>query len=295
MSRVSAVLIVKNEEAMLATCLKSLSGLDEVVVVDTGSTDTTVKVARAAGATVYDDEYVWKDDFADARNYAQAKATGEWIFVIDADEELEPGGVEKIYAAVKQAEKKDLKVLGVWIKSKGAISLHNQPRLYRNLPNIKWAGMVHNYLTVAAEKQSDILILGGNSPTHKADPDRALRMLKKAVLKEPKSARYWYYLGREFGYKKTWENSVASLKRCLELSRFPAERADAYFLMARAYWFMRNGNEARRACLQAIGLNPNFKEAVLFMGDMSHEREKKAWHAFAQHCTQEGVLFRRVA
>ena len=287
-------MIVKNEEALLATCLKSLEGLDEVVVVDTGSTDSTVEIARKAGATVYADEYTWNDDFAEARNFAQAKCTGDWTFVIDADEELEPRGVGKIRAAVAEAPETTL-ALGVWIKGKGVVSLHTQPRLYRNRPAIRWEGMVHNYLNVAAAKQTDIVVMGGNSPAHKLDPDRALRMLEKAVAKVPTSARYWYYLGREYGYKKRWQDSEVALKKCLELTKWSAERADAQFLLARSLWFQMRGNEARQACLQAIGINPNFKEAVLFMGEMSHEREKKAWHAFAGHCTQEGVLFRRVA
>ena len=118
MSTISAVLIVRNEEAMLGSCLKSLDGFDEVIVLDTGSTDKTVEIARAHGAKVCADEYKWNEDFAEARNKAQEKATGDWIFVIDADEELEPGGVEKLRRAVTEAG--DARAISVWVKGKGA-------------------------------------------------------------------------------------------------------------------------------------------------------------------------------
>lgn len=294
MSTISAVLIVRNEEAMLGSCLKSLDGLDEVIVLDTGSTDKTVEIARAHGAKVYADEYKWNEDFAEARNKAQEKATGDWIFVIDADEELEPKGIKKIRQAIAYAGTAN--ALGVWIKAKGNVSLHHQPRLYRNDPGkIHWVGMVHNYLSVLADQQSDVVILAGSSPTHKADPDRALRMLEKAVAAHPESGRYWYYLGREYGYKKRWKDSEAAIRLCLDHSKWLTERVDAYLLLARALWFQSRGNEAREACIRAIGLNPDFKEAILFLGDMSHPREKKIWHRYAALARSTGVLFRRVA
>ncbi len=85
--RLSAILIVKNEEANLPRCLASLAGLaDEVVVVDTGSSDRTVEIAREAGAQVH--FFPWNGDEAAARNASVAHATGRWLFQIDADEEV---------------------------------------------------------------------------------------------------------------------------------------------------------------------------------------------------------------
>lgn len=83
----SAILIVKNEEQNLPRCLRSLSGVcDEIVVVDTGSTDGTVAIAREAGARV--EFFPWNGNESDARNYSVQHATGDWLLVIDADEEL---------------------------------------------------------------------------------------------------------------------------------------------------------------------------------------------------------------
>ncbi len=84
---VSACLIVKDEETILADCLASLQGLvDEIVVYDTGSTDGTIELARAAGAKVI--EGYWDDNFGRARNTALEQCTGQWILHIDADETI---------------------------------------------------------------------------------------------------------------------------------------------------------------------------------------------------------------
>ena len=84
---VSVCLIVKDEEQMLQSCLDSVSGVaDEIIVYDTGSVDRTVEIARAAGAKVI--EGYWDDSFARARNAALENATGEWVLSLDADENL---------------------------------------------------------------------------------------------------------------------------------------------------------------------------------------------------------------
>ena len=86
--KLSAALIVKNEKACLEKCLKSLKGFDEIVVLDTGSTDNTYIIARNLADRVYSD-YKWNDNFAEARNHVLGKVTGDWVLSIDADEEYE--------------------------------------------------------------------------------------------------------------------------------------------------------------------------------------------------------------
>src|SRR5438132_3223792 len=81
-------MIVKNEEANLAECLSPVRSLvDEIVVVDTGSTDRTREVAAAWGARIF--EFPWIDDFAAARNECLRHARGDWIFWLDADDRID--------------------------------------------------------------------------------------------------------------------------------------------------------------------------------------------------------------
>ncbi|MDT3417896.1 MULTISPECIES: glycosyltransferase family 2 protein [Brevibacillus] len=85
MTTVSLVMIVKNEANKLARCLNSAKDLvNEIVIVDTGSTDGTKEIAKKFGAKVYD--FVWNDSFSEARNFALDKSQGEWNLILDADE-----------------------------------------------------------------------------------------------------------------------------------------------------------------------------------------------------------------
>jgi len=88
MVTISLCMIVKNEENCLEKCLGSLKGLvDEMIVVDTGSTDRTKEISNAFGAKVYD--FKWTGDFSEARNFSFSKATCDYIYSADADEELD--------------------------------------------------------------------------------------------------------------------------------------------------------------------------------------------------------------
>lgn len=99
MSRLSVAMIVKDEAHCLEHCLASVRGLaDEVVVVDTGSTDRTIDIARAFGATVL--SHPWGDDFSSARNASLEACTGDWILVLDADEAIDPADFPVIRACM---------------------------------------------------------------------------------------------------------------------------------------------------------------------------------------------------
>ena len=93
--KLSLCMIARNEEKVIADCIKSVQSIvDEIILVDTGSTDDTVKIAEQLGAQVFHEE--WKDDFASARNISLEKATGEWILVLDADEVIAESDLEEL-------------------------------------------------------------------------------------------------------------------------------------------------------------------------------------------------------
>ncbi|MBO8162015.1 MAG: glycosyltransferase family 2 protein [Thermosipho sp. (in: Bacteria)] len=94
--KISGCLIVKNEEKNITRCIESmLPVIDELIVVDTGSTDNTVAIAEKFNAKIY--HFTWIDDFSAARNYAISKATGDWIIFLDADEFLSEANLDKRY------------------------------------------------------------------------------------------------------------------------------------------------------------------------------------------------------
>ncbi|GAG44849.1 unnamed protein product [marine sediment metagenome] len=109
--KISASMIVKNEEVCLEKCLQSIKDLDEIVILDTGSTDKTGEIAQKYTNKYYANEYKWNDNFAEARNLSLSKCTGDFILTIDADEWLEEGGVEKIRIAVSNNQKNSVDFL----------------------------------------------------------------------------------------------------------------------------------------------------------------------------------------
>ena len=137
----SACLIVKNEEQRLPQCLESLLSLaDEIIVVDTGSLDRTVAIAKKYQARVF--HFAWCDDFSQARNYAIAQAKGKWILVIDADEVLEQSAIAILQEVLQREDCLAVNLLRSEIDAKQApYSL--VLRLFRNHPAIKFTGLYH--------------------------------------------------------------------------------------------------------------------------------------------------------
>ena len=145
----SVCLIVKNEEQFLGQCLKSVQGLaDQIVVVDTGSTDRTVEIARAHGAEVH--AFAWCDDFSAARNAALEHATGDWVLVLDADEELPPDQHEALRKLLR-AEAVMAWRLPLQDAGREAEGCSYVPRLFRNAPGLFFVGRVHEQVFSSLE------------------------------------------------------------------------------------------------------------------------------------------------
>ena len=143
--KISLCMIVKNEEKFLPGCLESVKGLvDEIIVVDTGSTDATMEIARRYGAKIY--EHPWQNDFSLHRNQSIGYATGDWILILDADEELVPAEHREIRAATAR---KDIDSIALVVYNKissGRVGFLNSRRLFRSDRGFRYEGIVHNQL-----------------------------------------------------------------------------------------------------------------------------------------------------
>ncbi|MBE9527607.1 MAG: glycosyltransferase family 2 protein [Proteobacteria bacterium] len=102
MKKISATIIVLNEEANIGDCLESLDFVDEIIVLDSGSADRTVEICKSYGATVYTDEWL---GFGRQKNLAATRTANDWVFNIDADERVTPGLRAEILDAVERDEK----------------------------------------------------------------------------------------------------------------------------------------------------------------------------------------------
>ena len=141
-------MIVKNEEKFLEGCLQSVKDLvNEIIIVDIGSTDNTKKIAEKFGAKIYDHE--WKNDFAEARNFALKKTSGDWVIYLDADERLP----QKYHSDVKRiinANQHDALITKIRSEVSGPLGnvphFQTYPRIFRNGKKIKFVYPVHEQI-----------------------------------------------------------------------------------------------------------------------------------------------------
>jgi tetratricopeptide (TPR) repeat protein len=220
MPTLSLCMIVRDEEVMLPACLASVAGaVDEIVVVDTGSRDRTVAIARAAGAVVV--EQPWADDFSAPRNRAIEESRCDWVLILDADERLTSGARETLRRALEAAE-----------FDCGMLPLHNAarldadiervargedrigeraflPRLMRRTVDLRFSGIVHenvgSWLFSNDRKAKflegvDIVHLGG-VPTLREQRDKSqrnIRLLERSCAEHPGDVNSYGYLAHEY-------------------------------------------------------------------------------------------------
>ena len=290
MPTIAAVLIVKNESEVLDRCLSSVKGVDEIIICDTGSEDNTIEIAKKYTDKVYTD-FKWNDRFCDARNHAKAKTTCDWILSIDADEYLHD--FSKVQEAVKLAEEAKALAVDITLVAEDNGQEHFFPRLFKNMPQVWWEGAVHNHLSVIGERLGDVRITFGYSPAHHKDPDRAFRILSKEVNTRPDAVRETFYLGREYWYRQEFDKCLIEMGKYVQKSRYLAEKADAFLIMGRCYWALKMGDDARDATVQALIINPEFKEAITFMSEIVWPKHAGQWQRMAATATNDDVLFKR--
>lgn len=286
--KLSVVMIVKNEEAMLAECLESVRDADEIIIVDTGSTDSTKEIAARFTDKIYD--FKWCDDFSKARNYAVLRASGQWLLSIDADEKLEDGGIEKIRGAISATTKP-----AIALRMATASNSYFVPRLFRNIPSVRWEGRIHEMINTRDYNRHNISITYRSSPAHALDPQRNMRILEKAHQDEPNNTRVMFYLAREYAYYKDWVKAEEMFEKYLSLATWLPEKADAHFMLALCYWYdgMGNGEKTRLNCLAAMNINANFKAAILLMATASFEKNAQQWRKMAETADNSDTLFAR--
>ncbi|MCA8976733.1 MAG: glycosyltransferase [Planctomycetes bacterium] len=149
--RVSLCMIARNEEHFLPECLaRARVAVDEIVIVDTGSTDRTVAIAESCGARVLHEP--WQDDFSTPRNTGIAAATGDWILVLDADEFLAPGAAERIRELVECPDVSGYHMRFTNIYSTGKTIGVMMVRLFRNLPGVRYENIIHEQVSPSLQR-----------------------------------------------------------------------------------------------------------------------------------------------
>ena len=227
MEKISLCMIVKNEEKYIAACLKSAALLvDEIILVDTGSTDSTLEIAEGFQARIF--HYPWKENFAHARNYSLAQATGEWILVLDADEALYHEDIEKLKHIVRTttANAISLKFHNFILEdSEEEYNTHVGIRLFRN-HIFQYEGAIHEQLVAICEetplrlKATDVRVghygyLKSNAGKRKRE--RNIPLIQKLLEENPEDAFQLFNMGNEFMSDGAYENALLYFEKAYVL------------------------------------------------------------------------------
>lgn len=276
-SRLSVVLIVKNEEELLPGCLESLKGLgDELVIVDTGSTDRTVEIAKSYGARI--GHFEWCDDFAAARNYAEGLCTGEYVYWQDADEVLLQGK-ELIREVVRAGKLDGLRPQLIMSRSNGrpASGFIRQEMLHRNNSKWKWVGAAHNYLEGPVSRAEPRIVVehlqrpSGDRPNHKS-----MMAALRSNLSDGFSERHLFYLLRQHWYEKNYQEAVALAE--LLLTRpvvWPVQRSHAAVIAGNSYAALGQKDKARASYTKAIWEYGGWAEPYFALGEAYYK--ERSW------------------
>ncbi|HLO04044.1 MAG TPA: glycosyltransferase family 2 protein [Symbiobacteriaceae bacterium] len=204
--RLSLCMIVKNEERYLQNCLLSVYGVvDEICIVDTGSSDQTVAIAERLGARV--EHRVWRDDFAWARNESLAMATGDWVLHLDADEVLTPEARVEIPQLIQQGGYNGFLLPIESVLASGATSRSYVLRLFQRRREIYFTGAIHEHVGNSLTALNGKVLATAALIRHfgyMEDPMRATgkrsrnrELLLRCLIAEPGHPRYLYYLAVE--------------------------------------------------------------------------------------------------
>ncbi len=257
----SVCMIVKNEERCIERSLQSLQGLaDELIIVDTGSTDTTVALSQRFTKNIF--HFSWNDDFSAARNFALSKATSEWILVLDADEMIAREDQQKIkqlienkstsayflhqkeytydttltgfhYCTEKDAYNKDYL---------GFVVVENAIRLFRRDKDFFFSWKIHESAALSLEKKGIIPLDSGIFIHHykqeKGKDAQHQKMLRYLAIGEeqcqetPTLAKPWYEVGLIYYALGRYNDAITAFQKVISLA--PQEHR-AYYKLGRCF------------------------------------------------------------
>ncbi|RJR45968.1 MAG: glycosyltransferase [Desulfobacteraceae bacterium] len=279
---ISLCMIVKNEEKYLEECLTSVRECaDEIIVVDTGSSDRTVEIARSFHAEVF--LHPWENDFSKHRNQSLGYAGGEWILWMDADERLEPGGSSSIREAVTLQDADSLLLTMVcFFDNRTRQSWNNAIKLFRNHRGIHFEGIVHNRVVGCQSTKfcpAKIYHLGYDIGAEDVRKKflRTSTLLRRAIEEEPLNFKHHHDLAVALSSVHRFRAAVQEGLTAIRLHE-QALSSDinilwTYFVVASSYYNLRLPDEARSVAEKALSLNPDHFDSYFVLASVCADQD----------------------
>ncbi|MGE5544095.1 MAG: glycosyltransferase [Bacillota bacterium] len=297
--KLSLCMIVKNEEEYLPRCLNSVRDVvDQMVIVDTGSTDRTVEIARSFGAEVY--HHPWHNDFSEARNVSLDHATGDWIIILDADEELVEEDKNKIKPLLASANCEGFFVVETNfagdLPGSDAIC-HPNLRIFRNRKQYRYHGALHEQvINIEGKRYLSQIRLNHYGYLNKPLSDknklaRNLDILLKEVEENPNNSFVHFNLANEYTRTKEYEKALFHYQKAFKNLASLELQFASYLVrnIVRTLNEMGRYQDALKVITDAVTAYPTYTDLFYLKGlvYLNMKRHSDAIAAF-QRCLQIG-------
>lgn len=267
---VSLCMIVKNEEKYLAQCLSSVKDIvDEIIIVDTGSTDQTIMIAESFGAKIF--HYQWTNDFSKARNFSLSKASCDWILLLDGDEVLDSKSKDLFIQFINESP-----LDGCHFKLYNYIDsdmmnhygIHFAFRLLRNNGNYHFVGAIHEQITpiepmdcTSRFSSEDIIVHHygylNSQIKEKNKRSRNLPIILKQLESNPHEPFYLFNLANEYMALGKFKDALVYYGRALEyITDFPVFLSHIFYRMINCAYKLKDYKEAVKLADEALTVYP---------------------------------------
>lgn len=254
--KLSLCMIVKDEESVLARCLDSVRAIaDEIIIVDTGSTDGTKQIAKRYTDHVI--SYTWQDNFSAARNFAFSKATGDYLMWLDADDYLPPSSAAQLLKLKDELETNPADV--VMCPYDTALDANGKPtysymreRILKREAEFRFEGRVHECIAPHG-KIIDADVHIQHLGSKKIRGTRNLRIYQRQISEEVNlSPRDMFYYGRELYYNRLYAEAIAVLEEFLQSNGWYVNKIEACKVCANCYLAKGNKEKAYSTLFQSF-------------------------------------------
>ncbi len=266
----SLCMIVKDEEKFLPICLESVKDhVDEIIIVDTGSTDRTVEIATKYNAKIY--HHPWENSFSKARNYSLKYATCDWIMWIDADEEVNKNDAHKLKDVIRDDEV-DVICLPMFNRPIGgkAVSTFIAEKIFRNHIGIHFEGIVHNSLKHSGLTKKENIRLnhyGYNQGDKQMEKKfkRTSSLLKLQIKDDPDNPTPHHYLAISCLERHRYEECIKEAMEAIRLFELKNSNSQfsllSYYTACVAFYQTNDLDNAEKYALKATKLFPDYLDA----------------------------------
>lgn len=295
MVNISLCMIVRNEEDVIGRCLETVFDLvDEIIIVDTGSTDRTKEIAAIYTDKIYDFE--WIDDFSAARNYSFSLANSSYCMWLDADDIMTEENREMFAKLKEQLTNETDAVMmkyntGFDEKDNVTFSYYRE-RIVKKKLGLHWIGAVHEVISTKGNiMYSECAV--SHKKLHPSDPDRNLRifegLIKKGITLDP---RQEFYYGRELYYHKRFIDAISVFEKFLDEGEGWLEnKIDACKHCAYCHYGLEQGDKALMALLRSFSYDIPRAEICCDIGRHMFDRQRYEtaiyWYLQALSCKRE--------